>query len=518
MNSGSGSSLRSAGDDGLDLPFMNSYRPAPAFLEHEGSGHPYGPFRSGGERLSAPIPAGVGLRPLLIAGAVAVSLLGSSLVGIENGFGLLWLLVNTGLQLSIAAWLLVRPGGATAGALSAGVLTAFVLVVYGSWAPALAAGEPFSPLMPGPVEKSALEYTTAAALAVTGGLILVSSIYAMVRGSGSRVNHHEAVPPSRWWRGTLLMEAIGLCCFVAFKVSSHQPVVSFDLFRPLPASIAQGAAPGRYQFFNAGIDVSIGAAIAASSLVGLKAYRLRVLTLIVLNLLLYATIGFKYRIVVTLIGVFAVCTATRPNQDRRTPRSKRMSMVLAGVAMTTIAFFVVAVYRGNHESSHFAVTGSSFDIGHLERIATNSIDIATPYAAIHQQQPGLLLGESYLQLPMLFLPKAIAGGKALPAMVSLIQTATLPGTGAAVPLWAEADVNFGLIGLLGFGAILGWVVSRADTADRRRMESVTMTAATGAVLASVLSRSIMFFALYEFAAIVFPIWAISRWRPGTRAK
>ena len=170
---------------------------------------------------------------------MAASLLGSSLVGIENGFGSLWLVINAGLQLLIAAWLLIRPGGATAGALSAGVLSAFVLVVYGSWAPALAAGEPFSPLVPSPVAKSALEYTTAAALVVTGGVVLISSVYAMVRGPGFRVNHRPAVPPSRWWRGVLLMEAIGLCCFVAFKVSSHQPVISFDLFRPLPTGIAQ---------------------------------------------------------------------------------------------------------------------------------------------------------------------------------------------------------------------------------------------------------------------------------------
>ena len=93
--------------------------------------------------------------------------------------------------------------------------------------------------MPGPVEKSALEYTTAAALAVTGGVVLVSSIYAVVEGQGFRANHRPAVPPSRWWRGVLLMEAIGLCCFVAFKVSSHQPVISLDIFRPLPTGIAQ---------------------------------------------------------------------------------------------------------------------------------------------------------------------------------------------------------------------------------------------------------------------------------------
>jgi len=457
-------------------------------------------------------PASVGLRPVLIVGATATSLLGSSLVGTGNGFGSTWLVINAGLQLSIAGWLLIRPGGATAGALSAGVLSAFVLVIYGSWAPALAAGEPFSPVVPGLVEKSALEYTTAAALVVTCGVILVSSVYAMGRGQGSRVNHRSAVPPSRWWRGVLFMETFGLCCFVALKVTSHQPVFSFALFRPLPTDTAQTTTSGIYQFLSAGIDVSIGAAIAASGLLGLKAYRLRVLALIVLNLFLYTTIGFKYRIVVTLIGVFGVWAATHPHKGKRALRSQRIKVVLVGVAVTAVAFFVVQVYRANHESSR-VVTASSFNIGHLESILTTSIDIATPYAAIHQQQSGLLLGESYLQLPRLFVPQYILGGKPLPAMLLRIRAVTIPGTGAAVPFWAEADANFGLIGLLGFGAILGWIVSRSDTADRRRIETATIAAATGAVLASVLSRSLMFFALYEFAAIVYPICMLSRSRP-----
>jgi len=308
------------------------------------------------------------------------------------------------------------------------------------------------------------------------------------------------------------METIGLCSFVAFRVSVHQPVVSLDLFRPLPVGIAQDTTSGTYQFLSAGIDVSIGASIAASGLLGLKTYRLRVVALIGLNLFLYATLGFKYRIVVTLIGVFGVWAATRHPKGGPAPRSQQVKVVMAGVAVTIVAFFVVQVYRGNHQASQ-VVTASSFDIGSLEGIATSSIDIATPYAAIHEQHYGLLLGESYLQLPRLLVPQFITGNKPLPAFLLIVRAVTLPGTGAAVPLWAEADANFGLIGLLGFGAMLGWVVSRSDTADRRRMETATMAVATGAVLSSVLSRSLMFFALYEFAAIVYPIWMLSRSRP-----
>src|SRR5580658_5834156 len=64
---------------GLGSPFMNSRRRAPAWLPDEASGRPDRPFRVGPDGHSAPMPASVGLRPVLIAGAVAASLLGSSL-------------------------------------------------------------------------------------------------------------------------------------------------------------------------------------------------------------------------------------------------------------------------------------------------------------------------------------------------------------------------------------------------------------------------------------------------------
>ena len=121
---------------------MNSCRLAPAWLPHEPPNGPDSPVRADWERCPAGMPASLGLRPALIAATIGASLVGSSLLGTENGFGSLWLASNASLHLLVAAWLLIRPGGATAGMLSAGALSAFVLVVYGSWAPALAAGEP----------------------------------------------------------------------------------------------------------------------------------------------------------------------------------------------------------------------------------------------------------------------------------------------------------------------------------------------------------------------------------------
>ena len=104
---------------------MNSYRPSLAWLPHEPPNGPDSPTWAGWERYTAGMPASLGLRPVLIAAIMDGSLVGSSLLGIENGFGSFRLASNALPQLLIAAWLLIRPGGAAAGPLSAGTLTAF---------------------------------------------------------------------------------------------------------------------------------------------------------------------------------------------------------------------------------------------------------------------------------------------------------------------------------------------------------------------------------------------------------
>ena len=199
-------------------------------------------------------------------------------------------------------------GGRDGRDVSAGALSAFVLVVYGSWAPALAAGEPFSPLVPGAVGKSAMEYTTAAALAVTVGVVLSSSVYAIARGPGIRVDHRPVVLSSRWWPGVLLMEAIGLCFFVAYNVSSHQPLVSLALFRPSRQTSPKAQPQPTTSFSTEGSMCLSARRFTASDFFWLKVYRLRGSALIAGNLFLYTTIGFVYRIVVTMIRLVETST------------------------------------------------------------------------------------------------------------------------------------------------------------------------------------------------------------------
>lgn len=287
---------------------MNSCHLAHAWLPHEPPNGPDSTVRADWERCPAGMPASIGLRPALVAATIGASLVGSSLLGTENGFGSLWLASNASLHLLVAAWLLIRPGGATVGMLSAGALSAFVLVVYGSWAPALAAGEPFSPLVPGAVGKSAMEYTTAAALAVTVGVVLSSSVYAIARGPGIRVDHRPVVLSSRWWPGVLLMEAIGLCFFVAYNVSSHQPLVSLALFRPSRQTSPKAQPQPTTSFSTEGSMCLSARRFTASDFFWLKVYRLRGSALIAGNLFLYTTIGFVYRIVVTMIRLVETST------------------------------------------------------------------------------------------------------------------------------------------------------------------------------------------------------------------
>lgn len=464
-------------------------------------------------RVSPPLVSHVPTASVVTIVVACVSFVCSSLIGVADGFDLLWLLSNAILHSILLAWILVRPGGRAAGPISSGVLVGFVLLVYGSWAPALAAANVTSqvaPLVPGSVSVAALQYTTWAACAVSAGLGAVAISFGSVHGFHARVDRRPAVSLPQWWRGALVVEAMGLLCLVLYRLTSHEPVLNFSLFSTRPApSQGVNSAGGLYGFLSAGIDLSIGAGIAAAGLLHERRYRRPVIALLIANLVIYSTLGFKYRLVVLLLGVFGVLMSRSGGGTRGPARSRRPAIVVLALVTICALFFVVQVFRGNHQSG-IQVTPNSFDLTHIAAIATSSINIATPYAAIHQEHSSLLLGRSYFELPRLFIPKAVVGQKAEPSMLSTIQSVTVTGVGAATPLWAEADINFGVPGLLGFGALLGWVVSRSDTADRRRLETVTLVSAVGAVLASVLSRSLMFFALYEFAAIVLPIWILGR--------
>lgn len=464
-------------------------------------------------RASPPLISHLPTAPVVTIVVACVSFVCSSLVGVEDGFDLLWILSNAILHSILLGWILVRPGGRAAGPISSGVLVGFVLLVYGSWGPALAAANVTSqvaPLVPGSVSVAALQYTTWAACAVSASLGAVAICFGSVHGFQARVDRRPAVSSPQWWHGALVVEAMGLLCLVLYKISSHEPVLNFSLFSTSPApSQGLNSAGGPYGFLSAGIDLSIGAGIAAAGLLSERRYRRPVIALLIGNLVIYSTLGFKYRLVVLLLGVFGVLMSRSDGRTRNRRGSVRPAIALLALVWICGVFFVVQVFRGQHESGS-QVTAGSFSFTHITSIATSSINIATPYAAIHQEQSRLLLGRSYVELPSLFIPRVVVGRKAEPTMASVIQAVTVTGAGAATPLWAEADVNFGVPGLLGFGAVLGWVVSRSDTADRRRLETVTLVSAIGAVLASVLSRSLMFFALYEFAAIVLPIWVLGR--------
>jgi hypothetical protein len=442
---------------------------------------------------------------------IAILVLGSTLIGVSNGLDTEWVISNGVLYLILEAYLLHRIGTQNAGPLSAGNLVVAVLMVYGSWAPALAIGQTTNPVLPGHVSEAGLAYTTFAATVVAFGMTIVEFTRLRGRGRISKVQwsaSHEFTDSRAWWHGVLLLELIGLACFFLYKYVSGLPIVSFALFQSPSGATSSVTQLPTALFLSAGIDVSIGAGIAATGLLFIRRYRNKVILLLLVNLTLYATIGFKYRIVTLLLGVFSVWATSRAVRGKSTGKRHRVQIVIVAIAVTAAAFFTVGVFRGNHASGR-VTSASSFGVKNLANIASNSINIAAPYAAIHQEHLPLLMGESYTQLPLLFAPRSVLPDKPAPTMVVMIQAVTVRNAGSAVPLWAEADVNFGLVGLLGFGLLVGSIVRGADGMDRRRFESAAVASAVAAVLLSVLSRSIMFFAVYDSAAVILPVWLLS---------
>lgn len=436
---------------------------------------------------------------------VAVAALVSSMIGLANGLSTSWLAANLLIYLVAGVWLHCRR--TQGGLLSAGALASAALILYGSWATAMAAGQRYiTTLVPVPVTRSGLAYTTYAALLVQMALILGSSL--KIRSASARTPR-SSPDLQKWWRASLRLEGAGLACYVLYKLTSHEALLSFGIFRGSSSSGGVTSAPGLEQFLNSGIDISIGAAILASSLVHVERYRTKVIILLGTNLVLYFTLGFKFRVVELCLGVFGVWASSRPHRSRLPTQLQRYRVVTLAVFVSLASFFTLQVFRSNHDngqSTHVA----SFSVQHLESLAVSTIDISTPYAALHDAHLPLLRGRSYTQLPALFVPRVLYHSKPLPAMAQEINEVTTPGVGAAVPLWAEADMNFGLIGLIVFGLLVGMVVAWTDSLDRRDFGLAALASAIAAVLPSVLSRSLMFFALYELAAVALPIWWVCR--------
>jgi len=442
--------------------------------------------------------SGTSVVPAAVAFAFGISLLATDMIGSRAGLGWSWLFCIALLHLELAGWLIVRPAPkGRPWVVSAGMVATLTLLAYGAWAPMFAARNG-SPVVVGILDQNALAYPTIAATVVATGMVAVD-LFRRLRPRHDRKVRKRARTASLW-RTAWILEALALACYLLYQFKSgRSPIGLGVLGKPTDSGFGVGSVD---QFLLAAIDVSIAAAIVAVGVARGRRQRALTAAMVALNLFLYATIGFKYRLVALIGGVVVVWVSGKPS--RGSTRHRRAAQLVAGAVVITGVFIVEQVFR-NNLSSGLQTTAQSFSLARVAGIPLRQLDISSPYSAVHQAHFSLLGGRSYLQLPSLFVPRVLFSAKPAPAMVLQVHKVTVPGAGAAVPLWAEADANFGLFGLVGFGLLLGYMTGMMDNLDSGRTGGRLICAACLSILFAVLSRSLMFFAVLEIVAVVLPV-------------
>jgi hypothetical protein len=152
-------------------------------------------------------------------------------------------------------------------------------------------------------------------------------------------------------------------------------------------------------------------------------------------------------------------------------------------------------------------------IGSGEALLTNTVQL------------GVLGGRSYTELPWLFIPRRFSDSKEGPASDSLVRERLSRTAGLSAPLWFEAGLNYGYLGVFGFMSIYAFT---AVLFLRRLRRQQSRLAAAGFSLGAVwlllsyvtLSRLTLFQAIVGILAALLGIGLGSttlRWKRSGRA-
>jgi oligosaccharide repeat unit polymerase len=108
-------------------------------------------------------------------------------------------------------------------------------------------------------------------------------------------------------------------------------------------------------------------------------------------------------------------------------------------------------------------------ISRTEPSVSRQLDLLTPAAATvdHVDRVGLLYGRSYLDVLRGLVPRLI-WNKPEAATTKLVKLVSDPRAGVAIPLFAEAYANFGVLGVFCISYLAGWLA--AGAANRCRKE------------------------------------------------
>lgn len=155
------------------------------------------------------------------------------------------------------------------------------------------------------------------------------------------------------------------------------------------------------------------------------------------------------------------------------------------------------------------------DVGNFEQLATSGdYDSFAQIANTHfvVEHMGVSNGRQALGVVFFWLPRSQWENKPIDTGVLVAQRRNYGFTNLSAPLWAEAYINAGMVGVPLLLGLYGFLTRRADIAFARGLTNGRVASIAGAILpfyALILLRGSLLAAMGAFVALVAALWLVS---------
>lgn len=287
------------------------------------------------------------------------------------------------------------------------------------------------------------------------------------RIAGARRGDAKRQPIQIYWRAVLALFSAALAAFLLSFRLADRPITALwrlggDIIYSQNVDDTQ-----RLSILDLAPIAAIGVILAAAAVRRRERSRPSALEMALLGVLMILLLGEGNRFRLYLLVFGWLLIQFGPLLGRRQGRATRVAIVtiICGPLLVVSSFLTVQIAA--LRSGQDAPPASD-----VLQVAVDSVDVVGTAEVLFQRvRPGELAGESYTQLPGLFLPRRFVPDKQSPVADELVRTQLIESSGFSAPLWIEPVLNFGTAGglvfalLYAFGAVLAlqWLVLSTRT-------------------------------------------------------
>lgn len=209
------------------------------------------------------------------------------------------------------------------------------------------------------------------------------------------------------------------------------------------------------------------------------------------TLILLIGLGSRWRVILLVLALFVVPLVThRP--ERRIPVGLRLFGILSVVVLTPVI-------------SGLLVNARSEQTG-LSSLAGANVLTTQELVVLRGAWSGMLGGSSYTEIPGQMLPAAVGGTSETPQALFLVRELISHTSGSSSPLWFEAWLNFGNLGVIVMSGLFAFAfVSFFGRSSRRLTPASLLLTSLGPTLPilayQLMSRLLIIQALTTVVAI-----------------